>query len=130
MTKTLTSSVNELALLLFFWFIGVIIFGSIMYYIGKSVSIKMYILFAYPFRLSCLKICLTSSYRPVSPVISNTPIFTTLWMIDDISEYSFDEDSAFSSILHSSWWAVVTMSTVGYGDMYPKSAWGNFNTAY
>ena len=35
-TKTLTSSVNELALLLFFWFIGVIIFGSIMYYIGKS----------------------------------------------------------------------------------------------
>ncbi|KAL5258454.1 hypothetical protein ACHWQZ_G009080 [Mnemiopsis leidyi] len=71
-TKTLTSSVNELALLLFFWFIGVIIFGSIMYYI----------------------------------------------------EYSIDSDSAFRSILHSSWWAVVTMSTVGYGDMYPKSAWG------
>ena len=35
-TKTLTSSVNELALLLFFWFIGVIIFGSIMYYIGEK----------------------------------------------------------------------------------------------
>ena len=83
MTKTLTSSVNELALLLFFWFIGVIIFGSIMYYIGKSVSIKMYILFAYPFRLSCLKICLTSSYHPVSPVISNTPIFTSHYTLDD-----------------------------------------------
>ena len=37
-TKTLTSSVNELALLLFFWFIGVIIFGSIMYYIGEKTS--------------------------------------------------------------------------------------------
>ena len=33
MTKTLAASVNELALLLFFWFIGVIIFGSIMYYL-------------------------------------------------------------------------------------------------
>ena len=32
-TKTLAASVNELALLLFFWFIGVIIFGSIMYYL-------------------------------------------------------------------------------------------------
>lgn len=41
-TKTLTSSVNELALLLFFWFIGVIIFGSIMYYIGRfQVNLKL-----------------------------------------------------------------------------------------
>lgn len=71
-TKTLTSSINELALLLFFWFIGVIIFGSIMYYI----------------------------------------------------EFSNDHETPFSSILESSWWAVVTMSTVGYGDMVPASPIG------
>lgn len=69
-TKTLAASVNELALLLFFWFIGVIIFGSIMYYI------------------------------------------------------EFTETSKFSSILQSSWWAIVTMSTVGYGDMVPETPWG------
>ena len=39
-TKTLAASVNELALLLFFWFIGVIIFGSIMYYLEYSEGSK------------------------------------------------------------------------------------------
>ena len=39
-TKTLAASVNELALLLFFWFIGVIIFGSIMYYLEYSEESK------------------------------------------------------------------------------------------
>ena len=75
-TKTLAASVNELALLLFFWFIGVIIFGSIMYYL------------------------------------------------------EFSEDSKFTSILQSSWWAVVTMSTVGYGDMVPQTPFGKFKLVY
>ena len=47
--------------------------------------------------------------------------------------YYFENESqpeVFSSIFHSAWWSIVTLTTVGYGDVYPITLGGKIFTFF
>lgn len=51
--------------------------------------------------------------------------------ISAVGIYYFEKDAQpeqFSSIIHSLWWAVATLTTVGYGDVYPVTFGGRVFT--
>jgi len=56
-------------------------------------------------------------------------LFMTLILLylASVGIYLFEHEAqpdTFTSVFHSMWWAIVTLTTVGYGDVYPVTAGG------
>ncbi|XP_048506136.1 potassium voltage-gated channel protein Shaker isoform X5 [Athalia rosae] len=130
--RTLKASMRELGLLIFFLFIGVILFSSVVYFAeaGSQESFFKSIPDAFWWAVVTMTtvgygdmrytLRLNNSERGFLPSIPGVVLFSSaVYFAEAGSENSF-----FKSIPDAFWWAVVTMTTVGYGDMTPVGVWG------
>jgi len=56
-----------------------------------------------------------------------------LFYVSAVGIYYFEHEAqpeAYASVFHSMWWSVVTLTTVGYGDIYPVTAGGRIFTFF
>jgi voltage-gated potassium channel len=60
-------------------------------------------------------------------------VIIILLFITSAGIYSFENEAqpdVFKSVFHSAWWSIVTLTTVGYGDVYPITLGGRIFTFF
>jgi voltage-gated potassium channel len=66
-------------------------------------------------------------HRSRTALLSILSLFIAIFFVASSLAYIFErhaQPDAFGSIPRAMWWAIVTMTTTGYGDMLPVTIWG------
>lgn len=122
-------------------FFGIVDLLSIVpFYLGLAVDLRSMRILRF-FRLfRALKflrgeravLLLGTAYRNAKAEIFIVLVATLIVLyIAAVGIYYFENDAqpdAFKSVFHSLWWAVATLTTVGYGDVYPVTLGGRLFT--
>jgi len=107
-TKTMQQSTQALYILAFNLMLGIVIFGSLMYMAEGGPELNAF--------------GIGGTWNPDTQVYDR--IVGRNWD-SELQDWIYDKQkSPFQSIPHACWWAMVTASTVGYGDMFPTTPVG------
>lgn len=121
MYEALKNSSQALGVLSFFLGIGIILFSSAVYYAEKLGCPDREELAAIPVVGDLTR---TELDRYVERCRTEIAIYPKGFAGDYLCCDEHDAPLDFPSIIEAFWWSIVTMTTVGYGEIYPKTTFG------